>query len=837
MLTALDQDIRYALRMLLRAPLLTATAVLSIAIGIGANAAIFSLVDQTLIRPLPVAKPRELVLIDVPGAKVGRANNDRAISYPMYKGLRDQNRVFQGMFALATDTGNLNYRGRSETVPVAMVSGTFFEVLGLRPAHGQLLGPADDRVRNGHPVAVVSHGYWKRRFGGDPSVVGQTVRINATAFQLVGVAPEGFNGIEFDTVPSVYVPLEMKNAITTTWDGLDDPNVYFLHIYGRLRPGLDSQQAKANLDSLLVPMLEEELKNFPAMPETARQRLRAKRTALISAGTPLLGEEDGETLSTALLLLMGIVALLLLIACANVANLLLARASAREREIAVRQALGAGQGRIMRQVMVESLLLALVGGTAGVLLSTWILDALIRLAPLDGASEVFLSAKPDWRVAAFCLVASLATGVLFGSAPAWQSAKDRIVGALKEHAGGLSGSQAQGYLRRALVVAQVTISLVLLVAAGLFSQSLMNLRAIKPGFNPDSLLTFRVDPSLSGYERSRAINFLDRFRGDLEALPGVRDVAVSSGSLLTNDISQRTMSIEGVVRREGLSTNARTNSVGPGYFRALGYGLLAGREFSDADRENSRKVAVVNEVFANEFFKGAAIGKRIGFGYNRDGSQRLDYEIVGVVRDGKHASLREKRVPRFVYVPYTQDGSVEGMTFFVRGNRDVDALVADARAALRKLDENMAMFRVQTIERTISESLVMERLLASLCLSFGLVATLLAAIGLYGVMAFNVARRSREIGIRLALGADRLKVVRMVMGEVGVLIAAGSLLGVPFAIGLGKVVESQLWNLKGWDPVILGVSLLVLGMVGLLAGILPAVRASRVLPMTALRQD
>jgi predicted permease len=837
MFTAIDQDLRYAIRGLLRSPLFSIIAILSIAIGIGTNAAIFSLLDQVLIRPLPVEDPRALVLLDLPGARAGRTTTDYAISNPMFQGLKQRNQVFSGMFAMTTDSANLTYKGASETIPVAIVSGNLFDVLGLRASHGRLLSANDDVRRNGHPVAVLSHGYFQRRFGGDASIVGQTIRVNTTPFQVAGIAPKGFSGMEFDTVPNLYVPLAMKNAVTANFDGMDDPNYYFLHVYGRLRQGVEAASAKANLDTLIGPMVEDEMKNFPSMPDAVRSKMRARRVQLMPAGTPLLGPDDGETLRTALFLLMGIVGLLLLIACANVANLLLARANARAKEIAVRQALGAGQTRLIRQMLVESVLLSLLGGGLGLLLSAWILDALISFAPLDGATEVFLNATPDWRVAAFCLFASVTTGVLFGLAPAWQGSRGWIAGTLKDNAGGLAGHAAQGWMRRTLVVAQISISLVLLVTAGLFAKSLMNLKNTNPGFNPGYLLTFNIDPSLSGYERDQAINFLDRFRSDLQSLPGVRDVTVASNALLSNEVHTRTMSVEGVPRQANVSTNARHNNVGPSFFRVLGYPLIAGREFSDADRGGNANVAIVNEVFANDFFKGAALGKRIGFGYNKDGSQRLTMEIVGIVRDGKNGNLREKKVPRLVYTPYMQDDSIEGMSFYVRSSRDPERLTADVRAALRGVDSSLALYRVQTMDRTISESLATERLLASLCSSFGLIATFLAALGLYGVMAFNVARRTREIGIRLALGADRRGVIAMVMNEAGTMIALGAALGLPLALALGKMIESQLWNLKPWDPAVLGAALAGLAAVGLLAGLFPALRASRVPPMTALRLD
>lgn len=835
MFFGLSQDFRFALRGFIKSPLFSLVAVLSIGLGIGANAAIFSLLDQVLLRPLPVAHPERTYLLDLPGGRIGATFNDFAFSHVAYRKLRQGNAAFDHLVALFSSDANLSYRGRSETVPVAIVSGNFFAANGLSAAHGRLLTDEDDRRRNAHPVIVLSYGFFERRFGGDPAIVGQTVRLNAQPYQVVGVAPRGFAGLELENVPYLYVPLSQKTQITTTWDGMDDPNFYFLHVYGVLKPGLDPRQAKANLDSLLPPILEDEVKNFPALGERGRRGILAKRFQLLPAGTPLLS--DREVLSQSFYLLFAIVALVLLIACANVANLLMARASSRVREIAVRMALGAGQGRIARQMLVESLLIGLSGGVLGLILSIWILDGIMSFQAGTPTTEIFLSSKPDLRVGLFCFVASILTSLLFGIAPAMRSKAFAIVETLKENTTALMGHGAQGWLRRALVVGQVTISLVLLVAAGLLAKSLFHLKTGNTGFRTDSLLTFRIDPSLNGYDAVRAAALLEQFESQLTGLPGVKSVALAAQPLLSYSISQATMSIEGVPRREGLNTNSRLNEVNAGFFHNLGYPLLQGREFTPADRANSRKVAIVNEVFANEFFRGQALGKRIGFGFNRDGSQRLDYEIVGVVRDGKFENMRESTPRRFVYRPYTQLDSLQSFTFYLRTGQDPGALTSEIRATLRRIDENMAMDRVQTMDAVIDRSLQLERMMSVLSTSFGLLATVLAAIGLYGVMAYSVSKRTREIGIRLALGAERSTVIGLVLREVATLLLLGLLAGLPLALGAGWLLRSQLWNLKPTDPVVLAGATLLLALVALVAGVLPAWRASRVSPMNALRYE
>jgi predicted permease len=835
LLSALNQDFRYALRGFARAPLFTAIAALSIGLGIGANTAIFSLVDQLLLRPLPVAHPERLLLLDVPGIRVGFTSNSHALSYVAYKHLRDKNATFDGLLAAMSSNANFSYKGKSEAVPVTLASGNYFDVLGLRPAHGRLLSPSDDINRNGHAVAVLSYGYFKRRFGGDPSIVGQSVRINSHLYQVIGVAPAGFLGLEFDYPPNVYLPLSQKPQITTTWDGMDSANFYFLHVFGVLKPDVSPAQAKANLDALLMPVLEQEAQRFTGKDPKRRELLLAKRTQLQAAGSPLL--EQKERLETALLFLQCIVGLVLLIACANVANLLLARASSRQREVAIRLAMGAGNWRLLRQLLVESTVLSLTGGVVGLLLSIWTLDAIFAILPAAGGADFFLNSAPDLRVMLFTLALSLGTGLLFGLTPVFQGMRDRIVDTLKEHTNGIIASASQGLFRRGLVVTQVTLSLLLLIAAGLFAKSLANLRQADPGFNTGALVSFEVDPSLNGYDNQRSLNTLDRIRQEIITLPGVSSVAPAGVPLLADNIAQATISIQGYDPNSGERTNARINSVGPGFFAGMGMPVLLGREFQESDNSKALKVAVVNDEFARRFLRGDALGKKIGIGRTPTGAPNLNLEIVGVVKDGKTENLREDKRHPFVYLPYMQDDAVSSLTFYVRSTRDPEQLVSELRNLLHRLDENLPMYKVQSMEATINRSLSLERLLAALCSAFGALATLLAGIGLYGVMAFSVAQRTREIGIRLALGADRSDVVGMVMREVALLAGLGTLIGLPAAFALGLRIESVLFGLKAWDPQILGSAALALGLVSLAAGFIPAWRASRVAPVTALRYE
>lgn len=825
MMTGIQQDLRYALRGFAKTPAFALVAVGSIALGIGANAAIFRLLDQLLLKPLPVAQPERTVMLEVPGGGIGFFTGDRAFSNVAYRELKAKSDSFEQLVAEYHDQANLNVRGQSETVPVALVSGNYFGGLGLRASVGRVLTASDDVQRNGHPVVVLSHGYFVRRFGGDAGIVGQTVRVNGKPYQVVGVGPQEFVGMKVNRVASLYVPLAQKTEITTTWDGMEDPNYFFLNVYGVLREGVTRERAKANLDSLLQPIVEGELKAFPALPERVRNRMLAKRMVVWPAGRPVLNRE--EVMRSALYVLMGMVGLVLVIACANVANLLLARASGRAREMAIRVALGAGRGHLTRQMVVESLLLSVAGGAVGLVLSIWILDGILWLQRGNAGVEYFLETRPDWRLALYCFGVSSVVGLLFGVLPTVKRAGDGLVERMK----------GQGLVRAGLVVAQVTLSLVLLVAAGLFAKSLWKLRTADPGFRTDSLLSFKVDPSLNGYSNERAVAFFDRFSEQLGAVPGVQSVTVAEAALLENRVSTMTFAIEGYERKEGVNTNARVNTVGAGYFQTMGIPLLQGREFTRGDVANGRRVAVVNEVFARDFFGGKALGKRLGVGMREERRQQLEIEIVGIVKDGKSQNLRETEPARFVYTPYSQTEGLQGMTYYLRASGKPEALTSEVQRVLRQLDENLALYRVQTMATTMDQSLELERTLAVLCSAFGLMATLLAAIGLYGVMAYNVARRTREIGIRMALGAERGRVMGMVMREVGGLVGVGLLLGVPAALALGRVVEAQLWGVKGWDAwVVAGAAGLMLA-VALGAGWLPAWRASRVSPMTALRYE
>jgi predicted permease len=832
----IQQDLRFAWRTLLASPGFTAVAVLTLALGIGANTAIFTLMDQVLFRALPVRQPERLVLVDGPGPFSGsthsHSNSITEISHPMFLALRDKADAFSGVLAEFTTAVHLTEGGQTENVNGVLVSGTYFDVLGLQPAVGRLFSPDDDRVPGAHPVVVLSHGYWTRRFGANQSIVGRTVHVNGHPMTVVGVAPAGFHGIDVGSSNDVYVPLMMQPQLIPTWTrGLNHWRVRWLTVMARLRDGVTREQATASVNVLYSQLLREDLEHVDKLStrsERFRSEFLGKKLVLHAGARGSSGFRDQSR--KPLLMLMGMVGLVLLIACANVANLLLARASSRQREIAVRLALGASRGRLVRQVLVECLLLAAVGGALGLAVASWTGGLLIRALPFEAAPRV-LSSDPDLRVALFAAGLTVLTALVFGLAPALQSTRLELATTLKNEATSVMGGSAPFRLRKGLVVAQVALSLLLLIGAGLFTRSLMNLRALDPGFRPEQLLAFSVDPALNGYPEERRVDVLDKIRDEVAAEPGVRSVSFAAVGLMTDSNWSSTVKVEGYESKDGENMNPNFNSVAPGFFHTMGIPLLAGRDFADTDGAAAPKVAIVNETFARYFYGDQSpLGRRFGLG--RD--DKIDTEIVGVVRDGKLATLREEPI-RYVYVPHRQTPDLGEVTFYARTALAPEALGPRMREAVRRVDATLPLTGLKTMRAQIGESLFVERLVAALSACFGLLATLLAALGLYGVMSYAVALRTREIGIRVALGADRNTVLGMVLKEVAVLAAIGVAVGLPGGYGLGRLVETQLFGLTARDPLTFALATGVLVVTALLAGYLPAARATRVHPMVALR--
>ncbi len=830
---ALAHDLRCALRQVRTHPAFAATVVLTLGLGIGANVSIFSLLDQVLVQRLRVKAPEQLVILSGPGPTSGWITRASEVvfplSHPMYEDFRDRSQVLTGVLARYPTGLHVGYRGGAEVAQGSMVSGTYFDVLGVGSALGRVLAPADDQA-GAPPAAVLGHAYWVRRFGSNPAVLGETIAVNGQPATIVGVAATGFAGIQLGRVADVYVPLSMKPALTPTWNGIGERRVMWLEVLGRLRPDLTLERARPALDGLYHQILEGEAADMAGKPQSFLDRFRAKKLELLPGrfGIPDLRHQLGAPL----LVLMAMVGLIVLIACANVANLLLARATARQKEIAMRLALGAARGRIARQLLVESLLLSLLAAAFGLLVASWTTTALLRVLSFQNVTQS-LRAEPDLHAALFALGLALVTTLLAGLVPALQASRATLAPALKAQAGTVAGAGGPQRLRRGLVVAQVALSALLLVGAGLFSHSLRNLRALDPGFRKQNLLSFGLDPLQSGRSAEQALALFARVRERLLGVPGVSAVTMASEPLMTDSHDRSTVRVEGYTRQEGEDMNPNIQAVGPSFFTTLGMPLLAGRELDDRDAGGTPRVAVVNETFARYFFKDESpIGRHLGFGRN----DPIDIEIVGLVRDAKLNNVRET-IPRFVYIPYAQYQDLSGLVFYVRTDRDAVAAAGAVRAAVREIDAGLPPTDLRTMEQTIDEQLFVDRIVGLLATAFGLLAAALAAVGLFGVMGYAVTRRTREIGVRVALGADRRRILVLVCGEVAVLTGLGLVIGLPCGWGLGRLVQSRLFGLTAFDPPTLAAVVLMLGLAAAVAGALPALRAARVDPVVALRYE
>ena len=827
------QDLRYAFRTLRKAPLFTCVAVLSLALGIGANTAIFTLINQLILQLLPVRDPEQLVLLTARGQHYGSNTGSNAISYPMYQDFRDKNEVFQGMFCRFGNQFSLTYEGRTELVSGELVSGNYFPVLGVGAALGRVFTAQDDLFQGGHPIAVLSYGYWKTRFAADPSVIGRKIVLNGYPLTIVGVSRRGFDGVEPGYSPQLRVPMMMKQQLTDRFYNLNNRRGRFAQVFGRLKPGVTLEQAKAGLQPLFHQILAMEVreKEFARATEHTRQQFLKMWMDVLPAAN---GRSDlRRQFSNPLLALMAIVALVLLIACSNVANLLIARATTRQKEIAVRLALGAGRRRLILQLLEESLLLSGMGAILGIGLAIAIDQSLIGFLP-RGVLPLTLSATPDWRVLAFTLLVSALTGVLFGLAPAIQSTRPQLAGTLKDQAGAVVGGASVG-LRKALVVAQVSLSLLLLIAAGLFIQSLKNLQGIQPGFETRNLLSFAVNPALNGYKPERSLQFFRQLTERLGRTPGIATVSLAVMPLLDGNEWDSTVTVEGYSTKEGEWVDPHMQFVSPGFFQTLAIPVMLGRDFSDRDEKGAPQVAVVNDRFAKRYFAGRSpVGLHVGMG--GDPGTRTDIEIVGVVKDTRYESLRDE-VPYELYRPYRQVDFVQGMTVYARVLGDPAAVFSSMRRSVNEVDSNVPIYRMRTLDQQLDKSLMSERMLASLSGVFGFLATLLAAIGLYGVMAYMVVRRTREIGIRMALGADRVSVVWLVMREVLALSTVGVLIGGAGAYAATRLVQKELFGILPTDALTMALSALGIATVAIVAGYLPARRATAIDPMRALRWE
>ncbi len=829
-------DIRYALRTLFRSPVFTAVAVLSLALGIGANTAIFPLLDQLLLRMLPVQEPDQLVMIWSTGPHMGNNNGSRASSYPMYQDYGKKAEAFSHVFCRYLTQSSVSFEGRTERVTAELVSGNYFQALGVKPAVGRLFTPEeDDRVYKGHPVVVLGHDYWVTRYNADPRIIGAKLMVNNYPMTVVGVSAPGFAGLDPARAPDIRVPIQMRPVMSPGQDSMGDRRSQWIQMFARMKPGYTVDSALNSLQPLFYQIISEEAKAIKNLNEYWRGRFLSRQVRMEAAATGY--SQLRQSYQTALWVLMGMVALVLLIACFNVANLLIARASTRRKEIAVRLAIGASRGQLVRQLILESVILALMGGLAGLVLSDLTIRGLLSFLPQDG-SRILLKSTPDVRILAFDFVLALTTGIVFGLAPALQSTKLDLWSTLKGVVGAVTGAGSSVRLRKVLVTAQVALSFLLLAGAGLFVKSLGNLKNMNTGFRGmSSLVTFQISPSLNGYSVQRIHAFNDQLLENLRSAPGVKDVGFASVPLLHGWEWDSSMSVEGHKISDGEDMQAFMNSISPGYFQTMGIPLLAGRDFDARDKGgNKYRVGIVNRKFATHLFGSPenAVGRRAGFGTGPD--TKLDIEIVGVVEDTLYEGPREG-VRRQMFVSNAQSGFPNSMSFYVRTSMPPQDMYRALRAEVAKIDPALPIYEMKTLETQLDETLGTERLIATLSTAFGLLATLLAAIGLYGVMAFIVVRRTKEIGLRMALGAPQRAVAWMVMREVLILLAIGCAVGIPIAFGLSRYVSSQLFGVQPTDLGTAGAAVLVLTAVTALAGLIPSLRASLIDPMKALRYE
>ena len=831
------RNLKLALRTLFKAPFVTAVAVLSLALGIGANAAIFSLFDQMLLRPLPVSDPEQLVNLGAPGPKPGSQSCNQAgdcewvFSYPMFRDLEKAQTVFAGMAAHVLFGANLAYRGQTLNGEGMLVSGSYFPTLRIQPALGRLLSPADDATVSAHYVAVLGHDYWTSRLGADPAVVGEAITVNGHPMTIVGVAPRGFTGTTLGAAPAVFVPITMRGQMQPGWRGFENRRSYWAYVFARLKPGVGIEQARTGLNAVYRPIVTDvEAKLQEGMSET-RMAQFLKREATVEEGARGQSSVHGEA-RTPLILLFSITGIVLLIACANIANLLLARAASRSTEMAVRLSLGASRWQLLRQLLTESLVLAAMGGIVSLLVARWTLGALAAMLPPDAVET--LRFRVDASVVVFAALLAIGTGLLFGLFPALHGTRPDLITSIRAGAGQISGGhRAAGRFRTSLVVAQIALSMALLVSAGLFVRSLTNVARVDLGIRTENLVTFGLSPELNGYDASRVAGLFTRVQEELAAIPGVTGVTAARVPLIAGSNWGTDVAVEGFRRDPDTDANARYNQVGTDFFRTAGISILAGREFTLADIAGAPRVAVVNETFAKKFGLGReAVGKRIGI----HGNDSLNIEIVGLVRDAKYSEVKQE-VPPLFFTPYRQDTTIGSMSFYARTGSDPTPLVRAIPALVKRLDANLPVEELKTMQQQVRENVFLDRMISTLSAAFAILATLLAAVGLYGVLAYTVAQRTREIGVRMALGADGRRVRAMVLRQVAVMTAIGGIVGIAAAVALGRGARSLLFELEGHDPTVVVLSAVVLTLVALGAGYIPALRASRVDPMKALRYE
>ena len=830
-------NLKLAFRTLFKSPFITLVAILSLALGIGANSAIFSLFDQMLLRPLPVPNPEELVNFGAPGPKPGMnscsqaGSCDEVFSYPMFRDLERVQTGFTGIAAHRNFGASVGYQGTSLSAEGMQVSGSYFPVLQLTPALGRLFTVEDDKTIGGHFVVVLSYDYWRNRFELNPNILNQTLIVNGQAMTVVGVTPRGFAGTTLGENPDIFVPLSMRGVMSPGFNHFENRRAYWAYLFARLKPGVSREQATVAINGPFKAILNDvEAPLQKGMSEQTMARFKAKQI-ITEPGHRGQSSFDNEA-RTPLIILLVVTGTVLLIACANIANLLLVRGAGRSAEMAVRLSIGANRRQLITQLLTESIMLAAFGAIAGLVVAKWTLDLIASIVPPEASQLFAFTLSPTMLL--FAGGAALVTGIAFGLFPALHSTRPDLAATLKNQAGQPGGAKAARRFRTTLATVQIAMSMALLIPAGLFAKSLFNISRVDLGLKTDNMVLFSLAPELNSYDTNRTRQLFERIEDEFAAQPGVSSIAVAMVPVLAGDNWGNSLVVEGFEAGPDTNTNASFNGVGPGYFRTMGIALMAGREFTRADAAGAPKVGIINQAFARKFNLGDnPIGKRFGLG---GPNPKMDIEIVGVVQDAKYSDVKREVPPQY-FLPYRQEERLGFGYFYLRTSTPPEQMLGTIPAVIRKLDSNLPVGDVKTMDAQIRENVSQDRIISTLSLAFAVLATVLAAIGLYGVLAYTVAQRTREFGLRMALGADGATVRGMVMKQVAKMAVVGGVIGMMIAIAVGRLAKSILFEMEGHDPIVLAVSTVALALVAIGAGFIPALRASKIDPMNALRYE
>jgi predicted permease len=754
---------------------------------------------------------------------------EEVFSYAMFRDLEKANTPFMGVAAHRIIGASLSVRNEPMSAEGAMVSGSYFPVLGLSAAKGRLLGVDDDKVIGANFVAVISYSFWESKFGKDPNIVGQPIIVNGKSFSIVGVAPEGFEGTTAGARPLVFVPISMRGEVQrfTHWE---DRRNYWVYLFARLKPGVSIDEAKAIANAAYHPIITDvEAPLQKEMSEKTMQSFKNK-TLLLAPGGRGQSSIHREA-KTPIMLLFSVTGVVLLIACANIANLLLSRGAGRATEMGVRLALGATRRKLVAQLLTESVMLALTGGLASLLVAQWTLSVISALLPPEAAETMHFSLSGS--VLLFSAGLSIVTGIVFGLFPALHSTRSDLISAIRAGAGQIAGGRAAARFRAGLVTAQISLSMGLLIMSALFLKSLMNVSKVDLGIKVDEIATFQIVPQRTGYDSARTAVLINRVEQELAGLPGVKGVTDGMVPLLSGDNWGESVHVQGYACGPDVDCGSRFNEIGADYFKTFGVQMLAGREFTDADQLGAQRVVIVNEAFAKKFKLGNdVVGKFMGDGDN----DSLNIQIVGLVHNVKYSQVKDS-VPPVYYRPWRQDARVGSMFFYVKSSLPPEQTLGTLRATMKRIDPSLPIEELKTMTQQVKENVFLDRMISILSSAFALLATLLAGIGLYGVLSYSVTQRTREIGVRMALGADGARVRALVMRQVGIMLLIGGVIGIAGAVGLGRAARSLLYQLEAHDPAAMAVAVVLLACVALAAGFIPARRAALVDPMNALRYD